>query len=425
MDIQADPKMALPILPTETTPSGIRSLTKQLAAMATSPRIVKLELILTEACNLSCTYCFEYHADHGQSMSLETARGAVDFLMAASRDSTWVGITFMGGEPMLRFGLIQEVINYAKEGFRESGKRVAFDMQTNGLLIREEHARIFHASGLKYCLSLDGMRATNDRHRRTPGGSGTFQIVARKMPLLKRYQPWQGVRMTIMPEDAGALAANISELHEGLGINQFILGFATHVQWSDLQIADYAKGLCESFDYFLNERVAKKSRRLRISLFELGGLEESHVHVRHSSWGCGAGSGRLAVLPSGDLHGCSKLAWGPEGSRKSALPLGSVATGISVPENRDKLLDHTATPRAKCHSCEIANSCQGGCYATNYADTGNIYIPADYFCKLMFAQKYACDYARSRLRVLGLKNLFWSTDVPDLADPLPVEARTP
>jgi uncharacterized protein len=390
----------------------------QAALQRMLPRAVKIELILTEACNLGCSYCFEYDAVDKMSMSVGTARAAVEFAFQASRASPWVGISFMGGEPLLQFELIQTIVKYSRAAAAVAKKSISFDLQTNGVLIREEHAAYFRDHDVRYCLSLDGNRVTNDRHRRTLGGSGTFQIVAAKMKMLKRHQHWQGARMTIMPDDAGRLGENIRALHEELAINQFIIGFATHVDWSDRQIADYAEGLKSAFDFFIEQRVFKRSRRIRIGLFELGQLDEAYTEQRRSAWGCGAGSGRLAVSTDGTFHGCSKLAWGVKGGSANApLPLGSVETGFSKPENRLKLLDHTETPRIKCHSCEIAAHCNGGCHAANFADTGNMYVPADYFCKLMFAQKHACDYARSRMKELGLENLYWSTDLPDLTDP--------
>jgi uncharacterized protein len=238
------------------------------------------------------------------------------------------------------------------------------------------------------------------------------------MKMLKQYQHWQGARMTVMPEDSRQLGENIRLLHEELAINQFVLGFATHVEWTDEQIANFGAGLCDAFDYFVDQRTVHRSRRIRIGLFELGQLNESFVDQGRMSWGCGAGSGRLAISPDGTFHGCSKLAWGTNGGSKNApLPLGSVGTGFSKPDNRLKLLDHTSGPRIKCHNCEIAAFCNGGCHAANIADTNDMFVPADYFCKLMFAQKHACDYARSKLQQLGISDLFWTTDMPDLTDP--------
>ena len=110
----------------------------------------------------------------------------------------------------------------------------------------------------------------------------------------------------------------------------------------------------DAFDYFFDQRVENKSRSLRIGLFELGAISDAYDEQAESAWGCGAGSGRLAVTPDGVLHGCSKLAWGLEGGSVSApLPLGDHMTGFSRPDNREKLLAHTEGPRSKCHSCEL------------------------------------------------------------------------
>ncbi len=397
---------------------AIRSEAANTLALLNAPRIVKLELILTEACNLGCTYCFEYGANAKKKMTDSTAKKAVDFLLESSRQSRWVGIALMGGEPMLQFDLIKEIADYARLKARESGKEVEFDMQTNGVLISRQHAEYFRDIRLRYCLSLDGAQQTNDQYRRSLGGDGTFQVVAAKLKMLKRFQHWQGARMTIMPQHAAALRDNIAHLHEELAINQFVIGFATHVDWEDSQIADYARGLKEAFDYYLTHRVFQKSRRLRIGLFEFGDLSEAYTAKRKTNWGCGAGSGRLAVGADGVYHGCSKLAWGKNGGSANApLPLGNVQTGISTPGNRLKLLDRSEESRSKCTSCEIKDSCQGGCYAANLADTGDMYTPADYFCKLIFAQKAAADYARERLRELGISDLRWNSSVPDLQNP--------
>ncbi len=380
-----------------------------------------LELILTEACNLACSYCFEYGADRARSMSPETARAAIDFLIDASRDSDWVGIGLMGGEPMLRFDLVREVVEYARRQASAAAKTVSFQMTTNGMLLKEEHLRFFKRAGLQYCLSLDGAQEDHDRYRKTRSGKGSFETVVRKMRLLKRYQHWQGARMTVMPDTAARLRENVKRLHEELAINQFIIGIATHVRWADGRIADYCRGLKEAFEYYLHQRLLRRSQRLRIGLYELGqfdqAYDDAYVAAGGCGWGCGAGSGRIAVQTDGTFHGCSKLAWGPAGSRAAPLPLGSVRSGLSRPENREKLLTHTADVRPRCGACEMAPFCGGGCYAVSFTDTGNIHVPADYYCKLMFAQKAACDYARKRLKELGVPNLLWGSELPDLAQP--------
>lgn len=376
------------------------------------PRVVAIELLLTDRCNLCCAYCFERSRDSGREMVQETAHAAVDFALLACRDADVLYFTLIGGEPMLKFDLIRDTIAYATEQATRARKRVFFDMTTNGVLLTEDHVRFFRDVGLRYCLSLDGKAEDNDVHRRVRrrDDQDQYDAVAAKMRVLKRYQHWQGARVTVMPDTAARLAGNIAHLHHELAINQFIIAFASGIAWTDAQIADYRRGLMETFELLLEERVANGNRRLRIGLFEVGQLSAAYLEHGTCGWGCGAGSGRVAVAPDGTLHGCTKLAFASK-VRERDLSLGTVELGFRCPENRMTLLNHTATPRPKCMGCSLAGRCNGGCYATNLSDTGSVFEPADYYCKLVYVQVQAADYARLRLRQLGLDNLFWNTTV--------------
>jgi uncharacterized protein len=373
---------------------------RRLTLQRIHPRIVKLELILTESCNLDCSYCFQADKSAPRRMSRDVAYRAIEFLMDASRDAEEVMIGFIGGEPMLHYDLLRDCIFFAKERASERKKRVFFEMTTNGTMLTEEHARFFRRAGLKYLLSLDGIENENDLHRLSRRGCGTAREVIEKLPMLKRYQPWLGSRMTVTPESAGHIRKNVEFLHRRK-INQFIIGFAAGVEWTDDDIVSYGQGLKELFEFYLGETLAKGDKSLRIGLFEGGNSFESALH-RRIPFGCGAGSQRLSVSTAGEYYGCSKLA-SVMGFRNGILPLGDVHDGISNVSNRISLLNDSSAPRLKCKDCLLSARCQGGCYADNYRDTGNIYVPADYYCKLIFAQMEACNYARGRKEELGLQ----------------------
>ena len=166
---QRSEHLTLPIISTALeSVSNISSLAAQLAAQRQAPRVVKLELILTEACNLGCSYCFEYDADHQKSMPSSMALEAVDFLMEASRTSPWVGITFMGGEPMLQFDHYSRSNRLRTTSRQEEGQN-CFVRHADQRCVdqRRACASFFRDVGLRYCLSLDGAQLTNDRYRKT------------------------------------------------------------------------------------------------------------------------------------------------------------------------------------------------------------------------------------------------------------------
>jgi uncharacterized protein len=375
----------------------LRQRTRQLL----SPRVVKCDLVLTTRCNLCCSYCFGMNRETEDEMAWPVARQSVDWLIRASRNAKRLGISFIGGEAMLRFGLLRDVVEYAKREASIGGKSIGFSMTTNGTLLEKTHLRYFRSSGLRYLLSLDGGPEENDRHRKSVGGTSQYAAIAAKMRMLKRHQPWQGARVTVAPETAARLGRSIRHLHRELAINQFIIGFASGVRWSDGQIAAYSRGLMEAFEFYLEECTAERHRRLRIDLLEAGRLGTADMDGQSSVWGCGAGSGRMAVDTDGSLHGCARLAFAAR-EQKKLLSIGDVDTGFSKPENRRKLLNHSVDARVRCRDCVMAGRCNGGCYAANLSDTGQLYTPADYYCKLVFAQCEALNYCRRRLNEMGL-----------------------
>jgi uncharacterized protein len=216
----------------------------------------------------------------------------------------------------------------------------------------------------------------HDRYRKFADGRGTFQPLVEKLDLLKRYQPWQGVKMSLMPDTVSRLRESVEYLH-GLGINQFVLGHVHGVEWNAADLETYEHSLINLCELYLE----KKSRRapFRITLFEEG---EPGKARRYNQWGCGAGRGRLCVNSQGDLYGCSKLAT-ICGSREGVLPLGNVFHGITRYDNRRLLIDPTLRRRSKCAPCTLKYACPGGCPAINFAETGDIYRSSDTECRFV------------------------------------------
>jgi radical SAM protein with 4Fe4S-binding SPASM domain len=133
-------------------------------------------------------------------------------------------------------------------------------------------------------------------------------------------------------------------------------------------------------------------RHFRITTFEEDNVRNAD---EPTPFGCGAGRGRFAVDPLGDLYGCSKMAT-IMGPGNGALPLGNVFQGYTRIDNRRCCLDATVEHRQTCRCCELREFCGGGCPATNFADTGNTYLPGDTACKLVFISRRVNEYVRRR-----------------------------
>ena len=149
---------------------------------------------------------------------------------------------FFGGEPLLEFDLIRRLMLYAREraAFLNLQEKLGFSITTNGTLLTEEMAVLFQQQGFNYLLSVDGDKESHDAHRHLIGGGSSYDLVMERFPMMKRYQPWQGTRLTVHPEFAGRVRHNV-EFLANLGFNQFIIGPATGPAWSESALITYRK----------------------------------------------------------------------------------------------------------------------------------------------------------------------------------------
>lgn len=356
------------------------------------PRLGYMELILTDECNLRCTYCFE-RAKNPHCMSYQTAVAAIDFLLNESGAIRVLTILLFGGEPLLQFDLIQRIHTYATHRARQVGKVVNWDMTTNGTLITEHMARWLKKAGVKYLLSVDGGREDNDRHRRFPDGRGSFDVVAQRVGMMKHYQPWMGAKISVTPQSAGNLRDAVSQLY-AVGFNQFVIGCAHGIRWSVDELCEYERGMYELCELYLEKKY--EDAPFRMTLFEDG---EVGAHTEKQGYGCGAGRGRVCVDSYGDIYGCSKLAT-ITGMRSGVMPYGNVFQGFTRVENRLPFLVADVGPRASCAQCEMSNACGGGCPAVNYAAMGSIFCPDEFSCRVVYVNQRIHAYMTQRLAEL-------------------------
>lgn len=165
-------------------------------------KLNKITLQVTQGCNFRCKYCVysdetnKKQRTHSQeSMSLETAKEAIDFLLAHSIDSKHINISFYGGEPLLAFGLIKDVVDYAEKIFK--GKKISYNMTSNGTLLDEEKIEFLIEHDFSLMISLDGPKEINDLNRVYPDGSGTYDSVMKKIQLIQEKYPDFGEKLSI------------------------------------------------------------------------------------------------------------------------------------------------------------------------------------------------------------------------------------
>jgi uncharacterized protein len=324
-----------------------------------------IELNLTFNCNLTCEYCFIHEKDPGERMSLTTAKNAIDLLMERAAFPT-VNITLIGGEPLLEFDLIKQIVPYALEAAARRNLAVTWSVTTNGTLINEEILKYFACYNINMLLSMDGGEKTHDRYRRTKNGKGTWHKIAELIPLIKMYQPWLGVRMTVSTEAIKDMRSDFRQLVD-LGANQFIIAPAQGARrWEKEQIKEYGLNLVD----ILQDYHGLKRRGIPIFIEEFEKGENDYT-----GWGCRAGSTSLAVAPNGDVSPCSKLLGLT--SEEGKYIIGNINTGIDV-----NLLEPFRNPvnRQPQHCKQCTRKCNGGCYSVNFEQTGDHFTASEENC---------------------------------------------
>lgn len=324
------------------------------------PAITSLELMLTEQCNLACTYCFEKAMRRLHRMTPEVGRRAIDLLFDYSADSTALMIFYLGGEPFLNFATMQDLTEYAEHRAIERGKTVAFSATSNCTSLSEERAQYLAAHNVTVLVSLDGLEASHDLYRRDKHGNGTFKQVLDTFRLLKRTQKFVGVKMTVMPATASQLYANVKGLYE-LGVNQFVIGAATGVDWQEDDVACFLSELKQLYLWYK----ACPREELKIPEFD--------TRLKGSFFGCQAGRNSISVAPSGDIVPCSKLLG--VGTEEMICRLGDIDYGLTFFQNRVELVSNCRL-RSECESLGIADSFQGGCFVENFTETGEFWRPS-------------------------------------------------
>jgi uncharacterized protein len=355
-----------------------------------NPQALKVEdyplstivLNVNTGCNLSCRYCYKEDLAvpaRGERMSFEVASRSVDLLLKQAAARSRVGIVFFGGEPLTNVALIRQVVDYALPRARAEEKSVDFSLTTNATLLTPELIEYFDAHRFGISVSIDGPRAVHDRNRRTVGGRGTYDVVARKVRLLlERYRSRPvGARVTLT-----AGTTEVEAIHEHL---RGELGFHEVGYAPVTASAGAAHALSEAeltevyagFERLGEQYLAAALKGHNTGFSNLHQLMTDLHEGRRKSLPCGAGVGLLAVDRKGGLNLCHRFTG-------SELPtFGDVEAGIDgvqLGQFLGRAADRSGT---HCATCRIRNLCAGGCYHESWLRYGDPHHRTYHYCDLL------------------------------------------
>ncbi|MBQ6170033.1 MULTISPECIES: thioether cross-link-forming SCIFF peptide maturase [Ruminococcus] len=341
-------------------------------------------LNIAHDCQLRCKYCFASTGDFGKGrklMSFETGKHAIDFLLENSGDRPNLELDFFGGEPLMNFGVVKKVVEYARSREKEYNKKFRFTITTNGLLLDDEKIDFINREMSNVVLSIDGRKEVNDYFRVLPNGQGCYDII---LPKYKKLVEGRGdkeyyVRGTFTNKNLD-FSKDVFALNEA-GFDQIsvepVVGdddvYALTEKDLPAVFAEYEKLALQLLE---NEKKGKKFNFFHFML----DLDQGPCAIKRLR-GCGCGNDYVAITPDGDIFPCHQFVGIDE------YKMGNIDEGTFDQEMKADFARAHVYSKPDCRECWAKFYCSGGCNANNYQYMGDIRT----------AHKISCQLEKKRL----------------------------
>ena len=344
-------------------------------------------LHVAHTCNLNCSYCFasqgKYHGDRAL-MSFEVGRRALDFLIENSGSRVNLEVDFFGGEPLMNWDVVKELVAYARTQEEPHNKKFRFTLTTNGMLIDDDVIDFANREMHNVVLSLDGRKEIHDRLRVDYAGQGSYDRIVPKFRELVERRGGKGYYMrgtfTHANPDFTRDLFHMADLgFDQLSMEPVVCAPADPAALTeeDLPI------VLEQYEILAKEmlRREKEGRPITFYHYMLDLTGGPCIYKRIS--GCGSGTEYMAVTPWGDLYPCHQFVG------EEAYKLGDIWQGVTNTAVRDEFKACNAYARPACADCWAKLYCSGGCAANAYHASGSIKGVYDYGCEL-FRKRIEC-----------------------------------
>lgn len=345
-----------------------------------SDEIKALCIHICHDCNFRCRYCFAdegaYHSAR-EFMSEETAKAAVDFLIANSGKRKVLEMDFFGGEPLMNLSVLKKTVYYAKEQAAKVGKKFLFTTTTNALLLNDETIKFFNEEMENVVLSLDGRKEVHDAIRKTVNGKGSFDYVIGN---IKKFVSLRGnksyyVRGTFTAKNLDFSKDVLFIADQGL---DSISMEPVVTDLPDLEIKEeHLPAIEREYETLCDEYLKRYAEGKGFNFFHFNIDLEGGPCLSKRVSACGAGNEYFSVVPNGDLYPCHQFAGDKD------FYMGNVRDGITRPDIREKFKNSCLFTRKKCGDCFAKFICSGGCNANNYHFNGDINEPYEMTCAMM------------------------------------------
>ena len=364
----------------------------------TSGVVKALCLHVAHTCNLNCSYCFasqgKYHGDRAV-MSYEVGKQALDFLIENSKGRRNLEVDFFGGEPLMNFDVVKQLVAYARSREKECGKNFRFTLTTNGVLVDDDVIDFANREMSNVVLSLDGRKEVHDRFRVDHAGNGSWERIVPKFQQLVKARGGKNYYMRgtfthanpdFLKDIETMLELGFAELSmepvvcapddpSALTAEDLPIVLDQYEKLAELMLERYRKGNPFTFYHYMIDLKGGPCIYKRVS-------------------GCGSGTEYMAVTPWGDLYPCHQFVG------EEAFKLGDVFRGVTNLEVQKKFASCNVYSRPECADCWAKLYCSGGCAANAYHATGAITGVYAYGCDL-FRKRMECAIMLEAAKSLG------------------------
>ena len=355
-------------------------------------------LHIAHTCNLNCSYCFasqgKYHGERAV-MSYEVGKQALDFLMDNSGSRRNLEVDFFGGEPLMNFQVVKDLVAYARSVEKERGKNFRFTLTTNGVLVDDDVIEWANRECSNVVLSLDGRKEVHDRFRVDFAGKGSWDKIVPKFQKFVKARGGKDYYMRGTFTHANPDFLNDIKTMLDLGFNELSMepvvcakGDPSELTEEDFHIV--AKQYEELAELMLEKDREGKPFTFYHYMIDLTG--GPCIYKRIS--GCGSGTEYMAVTPWGDLYPCHQFVG------EERFCLGNIRDGVTNHEIQNEFASCNVYAHPECKNCWARLYCSGGCAANAYHATGSVTGVYEYGCRL-FRKRMECAIMVAVARAFG------------------------
>ena len=325
---------------------------------------------IAHTCNLNCSYCFasqgKYHGERAL-MSYEVGKQALDFLVANSGTRRNLEVDFFGGEPLMNFDVVKQLVAYARSIEKKHSKNFRFTLTTNGMLIDNDVIDFANKEMSNVVLSLDGRKEIHDRFRVDYSGNGSWERIVPKFQKLVEARGGKDYYMRGTFTHANPDFLNDIQQMLDLGFSELSMepvvcapGDPSELTAEDMDIVkDQYEKLAE-----LMLKLDKEGKPFTFYHYMIDLTGGPCIYKRIS--GCGSGTEYMAVTPTGELYPCHQFV----GEEK--FKLGDIWNGVTNTAIQGEFAECNVYSRNECRDCWAKLYCSGGCAANAYHSTGSV-----------------------------------------------------